>query len=1012
MANGAPDATEVVLVEFQTDVTQLESAQQILERTGQIDKKAADQLKKTNAELQKREQAVKNVAKATQQTTQQTGASIEEVNAAMQTFIEEFVAGWQEGIIDSLKEAGLELDEFGKIVNKNNEKTEKGTNSLKKELKSLTQQLAEMKLRGEDNTEEFRVLSNRAGELKDTIADVNAEVSRLGSDTRQIDGLIDLAGGIAGGFALAQGAIGLFGAESEQLQEVLLKVNSAMAILQGLQQIQNVLQKESAASVLANTAAQKLYTLAVGESIGALRLFRIALAATGIGAVLVAFGFLIEYLMRSSKATRQLTADFVRFNLEIERDTNALNEAVAEGTRTLQENQAAAKLRGEQQSKLTKQELQDLQTTQDAVFDLERAQRERAATAEQVLVEMANGERDFNEKLADEAQKTIDTYKSTVQRRRDLASEIRIKLLENEKQIQLEQLQAAADGIEARHNLVRQNSRADFQLQRELARARNAIDVLEAGKNAERQKLLATNLQKELADIDLAENKKRHEDRIAETEAALLKEQRASQQINSRTSQTEIDLQKKLIQQKSALDLLQEGLTEKEKTRIREQSLNDQLALQREFNKQSNAEVLQDFISANNAQLAQVNLSNEERQRLTEENIIAQAQIELDANIGLNDKIKEINARRDADIKAVRLQNIQDTVNRELELETARTGVLRRANERIIGDERKTLSARIRAVNQLASLDLDAINRKQDALQKQLRQGLISQEEYNLQYEKLKDEEARITEETELKKRELYRQTREQQIQFTIDTVTQLIGIIQQFGQNQTDTEIARIDEQRKRIDDLKEAGAITEKEATLRNKRLDNEERNIKRKQAERDKAIAIFQAIINTAAAVTRALASGGPVLAVIVAALGAAQIAAIANKPIPKFGTGKKGNYEGLAEVGETGAELIEQDGQMYIAPKRTTIWLGKKDKVFNPTETKQILEKRRMPEFSLQSSEINNVTQMNSAIDYNKLGKVISENIPKVGLNIDGSGITTYIISRNSFDTYLNNRRSFK
>ncbi len=60
-------------------------------------------------------------------------------------------------------------------------------------------------------------------------------------------------------------------------------------------------------------------------------------------------------------------------------------------------------------------------------------------------------------------------------------------------------------------------------------------------------------------------------------------------------------------------------------------------------------------------------------------------------------------------------------------------------------------------------------------------------------------------------------------------------------------------------------------------------------------------------------------------------------------PNSEKGKKDAYEGPGVVGEAGAELIEKDGQLYVAPKKTIVWLGAKDKVFNPQETIRMMEK---------------------------------------------------------------------
>jgi len=174
-------------------------------------------------------------------------------------------------------------------VDKSMEKAEKTSQSLKVQLRELQKDLLSGKFTGK----EFDEATKKAGGLKDAIGDLNARVKVLGSDTKNLDGLISAAQGLAGGFAIAQGAAGLLGGENEDLQKSLLKVQSSMAILNGLQSVANVLQSESAASILILGTAQKAYNFIVGESTGALKGFRLALAATGIGILVIALAELV-----------------------------------------------------------------------------------------------------------------------------------------------------------------------------------------------------------------------------------------------------------------------------------------------------------------------------------------------------------------------------------------------------------------------------------------------------------------------------------------------------------------------------------------------------------------------------------------------------------------------------------------------------------------------------------------------------------------------------------------------
>ena len=172
--------------------------------------------------------------------------------------------------------------------------TSAGTQSAKQRLREMQKELIAMAEAGQQGTDAFKRLEQQAGQLKDEIGDVNQRIKNLSSDTKNIDAFVEAVQGISAGFQIAQGAAALFGDENEDLQKAMLKVQGAMALANGVQQISILLQKESAVMMKVNAAATNLYAVVVGTATGAMRAFRIALAATGIGAVVVVLGLAAE----------------------------------------------------------------------------------------------------------------------------------------------------------------------------------------------------------------------------------------------------------------------------------------------------------------------------------------------------------------------------------------------------------------------------------------------------------------------------------------------------------------------------------------------------------------------------------------------------------------------------------------------------------------------------------------------------------------------------------------------
>jgi hypothetical protein len=194
------------------------------------------------------------------------------------------------------------------LSNRTEDMTKK-TMSFRQEMRQLTELINSGKLKGD----ELVIAKQRLADMKDQAGDLSAQTKILGSDTRALDTAMQGLSLGVGIFASLQGASALFGGENEKVQQALLKVNGAMAVLQGLQQIQNTLDKESGFVISAKTYALELYTFVVGASTGAMKLFRIALAATGIGLAVIAIATLIANYDKLKKAVEENSEGFQNF---------------------------------------------------------------------------------------------------------------------------------------------------------------------------------------------------------------------------------------------------------------------------------------------------------------------------------------------------------------------------------------------------------------------------------------------------------------------------------------------------------------------------------------------------------------------------------------------------------------------------------------------------------------------------------------------------------------------------
>lgn len=143
-------------------------------------------------------------------------------------------------------------------------------NSLRTQMRKVVEELARMEEAGLRGTEAYIKLQKEAGRLTNAMGDAQKQAQILAHDNAGLQGVISAVSGVAGAFSAAQGVIGLFGAENENLQKTMLKVQSLMSITMGLQQVANTLNKDSYFSVVILSNIRAKYNAELAKSTGAL----------------------------------------------------------------------------------------------------------------------------------------------------------------------------------------------------------------------------------------------------------------------------------------------------------------------------------------------------------------------------------------------------------------------------------------------------------------------------------------------------------------------------------------------------------------------------------------------------------------------------------------------------------------------------------------------------------------------------------------------------------------------
>ena len=173
--------------------------------------------------------------------------------------------------------------------------------SLKAQLKEAQQEVQRLADTYGATSQQAKDAAKRAADLKDRIGDAKALTDAYNPDAK-FKAFGAVLQGVAGGFEAVTGAMGLMGTESEDVQKAMLRVQSAMAITQGLNQLGEARDsfknlggqiKETSLAQKVLTGVQTTYNFVVGAGSNALKLFRLALVSTGIGAIIVAVGLLI-----------------------------------------------------------------------------------------------------------------------------------------------------------------------------------------------------------------------------------------------------------------------------------------------------------------------------------------------------------------------------------------------------------------------------------------------------------------------------------------------------------------------------------------------------------------------------------------------------------------------------------------------------------------------------------------------------------------------------------------------
>jgi hypothetical protein len=737
--------------------------------------------------------------------------------------------------------------------------------------------------------------------------------------------VIGVASSLVAVYQTGAAAAQLFGAETEDTQRAIAKLVAVQSVLNGLQTIQQQLTQRGTVLNRLYAFAQAQIAIATDASATATTRFRAALITTGIGALIVAVGFLVNKLIELSNNADAAAKSFENLQNRLQQvadETSRLNTFI------------------EQNNQIEVARLKSIGAGEEDVF---KAQQEGLKKRLENLNEsrkLVDEERKiFNERNTITKQRTLPGGGTSFETVINDTEEYRKGLLEINKRYS--ELDAQVDQTNTQL-IVNGFQFAEQQRNKDIANRKKYLDDLKALTEKEAR-----------AQLDLFKFRKEQEikanQEIVANDLFNINERIAARERIAKAQQAiviaEYNFALKYGQlTQSGLLLQQEQRAAKEKE-ILTNSLIDQLQLRTDYAKRfKDVDALIDaaFSGENSAekQITDLIAVYERRKSIIERNT--------------DDELTQLeNARAEGiiteDRYRLRREQIttdmaRDILLAELELAEKKLAILKKAGVDTIEAEKQIANLRRQLAEAQTKAQQSSDNAKSgnDPIQDQINKVAELRSAYFELGQTLKDTVfTALTRGFEQAKND---------IQDQMDLLDERKA-----------KEIEAVNATTASNEDKANRIKIIEATAQAQREELDRRQRKIDVERAKFQRASQIAGIIGNTAQGVTAALTSTPPnaALAKVVAGIGALELLNLLATPIPKYLTGKKDDYQGLAEVSEDGRP------ELYIDRKRGIVGLTpNKPSLMHVTAESEIIPHGKIKDF-MNYSGIGHVPQLQSS-----------------------------------------------
>lgn len=845
-------------------------------------------------------------------------------------------------------------------------------NKLAMQIRTIREQLAQMEMSGDTSSQAFIDMSIQAAKLQDQMGDTARQIQILASDTKNLDAAMSVGSGVAGAFNVATSAAALLGGESEELQQAFLKVQAAMAILNGVQQVANTLNKDSVANVVLRTAMQKLFNKAKQQETA-----QTIKATAASGADAAAKGVEAGATTAATKATWSFNAALLANPVMwVVAGIMAAIAAVVALAKSFDDSaDRAARMNSMLES--TSRQLKQLKSDADFAARVMQAEGktereildERQKVAKQAL-DIADANYDRMQKEYFNARK----HNADMQKAMDDANQQRQEAWDEYNRL-------LQDGIVLDYKEKADEKKRNEDHAKELAEQRK--------RHAEERRKQIEEAEKQLADVRIA-----------------LMDDGAKKEI----AKINIDFDRKIeaIKGNSAAEIALRTALEKQRQKAIAK-VNDDIAAQ----EREQARQLANARYANDLALAE-SFGGEYLYETKKEVLRKQAELEISAitesekNEQMRaEKIMAVNNKLIADLKALEREHAASEVNDARMAAEIRVKEAENAAIAILNNENST-DEQIKAAREtLANHDKNLRDIRMQEIESQYERGLITEQQFqdaklDIEREAL-DAEAEMIAERTAQTQELVNNI----MSFVSDMASEIFGAISDHIQQELDD-----------LDELYTTDAEEAKENSkkkyLSEKEMEDKKLELKRKAAAVEKAEAAFNIAMNTAMAIMRIWADvpkvdfGATTIAMtaMAAALGATQLAMVLAKPLPKYAKGRKRGKGEYAMVGERGAELMYIPDNASIVPHHH---LNQPEKwgdynVPMPYVPAQPNIEREIMRYAI-------MQQVGFNPDYDRFGRAVAEHIiipeqKAVYVNVDRSGIG--VSEGGDYHHYLNRK----